>query len=170
MRNKRTPNEIIIYDNYAEIILYDHYGEERERTQIDIDDIKKIKKYKWYLGYDGYCRSGDKPIYLHRIIMNCPNNKDIDHIDGKPLNNRKYNLREATNSQNMMNRKLQSNNTSGVTGVIWDKHKEKWRAQIKINNKNICLGRFINFDEAVQVRKDAEKEYFGEFTPQRKLV
>lgn len=63
-----------------------------------------------------------------------------------------------------MNSRLQSNNTSGVTGVTWDVEKQKWAAQIGFDKKNIHLGRFDNFDEAVVARKDAEKKYFGEFS------
>lgn len=46
----------------------------------------------------------------------------IDHIDNNTLNDRKENLREVSNAENMRNRKeLQSNNKSGVVGVCWAK-------------------------------------------------
>lgn len=162
-RNIRTPNEIILYDDYAEIILYNRNNEKIATTQIDKNNINLVKNYKWYFGKEGYVRSGDKPIYLHRIILNCDEESIVDHIDGNPLNNRLNNLRVATFSQNMMNRRLQSNNSSGVTGVVWHKQKEKWQSQIKINNKNIFLGRYNNIESAIKARKDAEIKYFGEF-------
>ena len=91
---------------------------------------------------------------------------DVDHIHGEKSrnDNRKSNLRIATSSQNNMNKRLQSNNTSGVTGVDWQKKHSTWRARITINHHTINLGDFINFDDAVKVRKEAEEKYFGEYS------
>jgi HNH endonuclease len=86
----------------------------------------------------------------------------LDHKDGNTKNNKKSNLREATTSQNGMNKRFLSTNTSGVTGVCWDSYYSKWTAYVKINGKNKNLGRFTDFDKACQVRWDAEDEYFGE--------
>jgi hypothetical protein len=86
---------------------------------------------------------------------------EIDHKDGNHYNNRISNLREATHSQNHMNHKLQRNNTSGVTGV--KQRGGKWQATIKVNGKDINLGYFYDFDDAVAARHDAEDKYFGEF-------
>jgi hypothetical protein len=83
-----------------------------------------------------------------------------------PLNNRKINLRNCTIQQNNMNLSLGKNNTSGVIGVCWHSQANKWRAYIMLNRKQISLGVFDDFEEAVTVRKDAEKKYFGEFAPQ----
>ena len=62
----------------------------------------------------------------HRVIyfLNTgidPEEKQVDHIDGNRLNNKITNLRLATNAQNQHNRKKSKNNTSGVTGVFWNK-------------------------------------------------
>ena len=63
-----------------------------------------------------------------------------------------------------MNRGLSSNNTSGVTGVSWVKSRQKWRVRINVLKKEINLGLFSNFEDAVKVRKMAEEKYFGEFS------
>ncbi len=55
--------------------------------------------------------------------------------------------------------RIKTNNTSGITGVYWHKGANKWMAFIKINYKQIYLGTFTEFDEAVCARKLAEKEY-----------
>ena len=65
----------------------------------------------------------------HRIVyFLCtgidPKEKQIDHKDTNPLNNKIWNLRPATDKQNNDNRKKQGNNTSGVIGVCWDKKKQ----------------------------------------------
>ena len=56
-----------------------------------------------------------------------------------------------------------SNNTSGCTGVAWIKENNRWWAYICINNSTINLGYFIDYNEAVKVRKEAEIKYFGEY-------
>jgi hypothetical protein len=87
----------------------------------------------------------------------------IDHIDGNRANNVFSNLREATYSQNSSNRGLQSNNTSGVKGVCWDKATNKWRARVKLNNKYINLGRFSDISKAEEVVRQAREKYHGAF-------
>lgn len=80
----------------------------------------------------------------------------LDHVDGNPANNRMSNLREASQSINNKNRKLNSNSKSGVSGVAWCSISKKWRAYINVDHKQTTLGRFDSFDEAVAVRKTAE--------------
>lgn len=77
----------------------------------------------------------------------------IDHINGDKTDNRICNLRLCTNSENMLNTGLQSNNTSGVKGVSWDKHHNKWIAYAFKKRKKIHLGRFEFFEDAVNARK-----------------
>ena len=83
--------------------------------------------------------------------------------------NRKNNFRPATYQENARNRSLSKKNTSGFIGVCWDKETSKWLAYIKLDYNQIKLGRFINKEDAIRTRLRAEKEYFGEFAPQRHL-
>ena len=129
--------------------------------------------YYWNL-YTGYVESesfGNKRVKLHRFIMNCNNsNFDIDHINHKTNDNRKENLRIASFRQNSLNRTKQSVNTSGVVGVEWRKTENKWCAKIsKEKKKQRIIGRFDTKEEAIIARLKAEKEYYGEFAPQRNL-
>jgi hypothetical protein len=168
-RTRFDPNEIVLYDDYAEIILYDKIGIERDRTIIDLDDVEKCKLHKWHKkesirGKEYiFTRINRKIIRLHRYILNFWDlNLEIDHIDGNGLNNRKNNLDTCTHQQNMQNqRKLPSNNTSGYIGVIWNKKNKCWNSQIKINKKHIYLGSFYNIENAISSRKEAEIKYFG---------
>jgi hypothetical protein len=106
----------------------------------------------------------------HRIVYALTHGIDpgecvIDHIQPDiPLPNVASNIRLATNSENIRNQKKHTNNTSGVPGVTWDKYRKKWLAQIVVNYKNISLGRFNEFNDAVAARKTAEERYFGEFS------
>ena len=89
--------------------------------------------------------------------------KEMDHINRIKDDDRWENLRPATRTEQVINRGMQKNNTSGHKGVSWDKRKKKWKAQIKVDKKQIHLGLFDNLEEAVAVRKEAELKYFGEF-------
>lgn len=129
-------------------------------------DWELTKEYCWALHHTGYPYTSIKSNYItfHDYILNNTDDAlQIDHIDINPLNNCRCNLRLATRSQNMMNRNIFNNNTSGCTGVHYDSKREKWIARIGIDNKRINLGAFDNIEDAIVIRKDAEIKYFGEF-------
>jgi len=162
-RNIRTKNEIIQYEDHAEIILYNRKNEEMTRALIDSEDIEKIKNYKWRLSH-GYVSNRIAGISLQNLIMNfIPNKKEIiDHINRNRLDCRKLNLRITTYFVNGFNKGKQSNNTSGYPGIIWNKQYNKWMAAIKINKKSKFLGNYINIEDAIKARQEAELLYFGE--------
>ena len=81
--------------------------------------------------------------------------KQMDHLDHNRINNVISNLRCASNQENLKNQTKRRNNTSGVTGVSWFKPTEKWRAQVTVNGKNKHLGCFIDKEEAIRVRNEA---------------
>jgi hypothetical protein len=83
----------------------------------------------------------------------------VDHKDGNGLNNRIQNLSEVTNKQNAMNQKLNAKNSSGVTGVRWHKLAKKWTSRVVQDGREIYLGLFESFEDAVRARKDAESKY-----------
>lgn len=56
--------------------------------------------------------------------------------------------------------KPQSNNTSGIKGVWFDKSRGLWAAEIKIRGKRYRLGRFAKLEDAAAARKQAEEKYF----------
>lgn len=162
-RTRRSLNEILVYETYAEIILYDKYQNEKARAVIDVDDIERVKNYKWSL--DRYVKCSSKSILLHRFITKCDDpNVVIDHINVNPLDNRKSNLRFCDTSKNAMNQGISSRNKSGHKGVFLDKHRNKWRATISINKKPIMIGRFDTLEEALEARKLAEEKYYQEFS------
>lgn len=87
----------------------------------------------------------------------------IDHIDQDKLNNRLDNLREATETKNKYNTKIQSNNTSGFRGVSFDTHSGKYKASIRINRVLKNLGRYNTAEEAAVAYNTAAKEIQQEF-------
>ena len=145
------------------------YTSKGKEFYFDLEDYDLIKDYYWRIDSLGYVVSNDgkKIIKMHRFIMGFPEKKyDVDHKHGKETrnDNRKNNLRIATRSQNLANKDLISNNTTGITGVSWNKQRNTWRANIGVNKKRINLGTFENFEDAVKARKEAEEKYFGEFS------
>lgn len=145
-------------------------------AMVDADDFDRVNSILWCAHYcestnscyainRKYCeiKGARKIIRMHRFVMNCPDDKFIDHIKHNTLDNRKSQLRVVTKSQNAMN--IRSNNkSSGHTGVSWNKRENKWRSYIKINGYQKHLGYFIDKDDAIKARKDAEEKYFGEFS------
>lgn len=141
----------------------------------DLEDYDKIKDYCWCEYMDkstGYCsvrakdHNTNKIIKIHYLLFE----KYCDHEDRNPFNNRKYNLRHATSSENSQNRGLQSNNRSGYTGVYLEPRTGNWYVQIKINGKQVHIGTFYSKEDAIAARLKAEMQYFNnEFAPQRHL-
>ena len=86
-----------------------------------------------------------------------------DHKDRNGLNNTRENLRYATEAQNLQNRGMPKNNTSGYKGVMWCENKNKWRVQIKANNKRISLGYYSCIIKAAKAYNKAAIKYHGEF-------
>lgn len=83
----------------------------------------------------------------------------IDHINRVKTDNRLSNLREASRQCNARNMGLQSNNTSGVKGVVWDISRKRWSARIKVSGATSNLGRYKDKSDAVMARWKAEKEH-----------
>lgn len=89
--------------------------------------------------------------------------KDIDHKNRIRSDNRWSNLREATSTQNSANVSVKTTNTTGFIGVVWDKARNKWRAQIRIDGRKTNLGRFDQIEDAIKRHDIAAIEAFGEF-------
>lgn len=100
---------------------------------------------------------------MHREIMKTPKGMHTDHKDGNGLNNQRNNLRICTASQNIMNSKISSNNSSGYKGVYWQKNLKKWMVAIKINRQSIYLGYFTDKKEAAKKYDQKAIELFREF-------
>lgn len=88
-----------------------------------------------------------------------PNGMWIDHINGNKSDNRLFNLRVVTPSQNGHHRtKLNKNNKSGAAGVRFDPSRGKFFAYINVNRKMIALGRFKTHEEAAEAREAARQK------------
>jgi predicted O-linked N-acetylglucosamine transferase (SPINDLY family) len=134
---------------------------------IDNEDFHYLNQFKWHCSYFGYaCRKicySKKMIWMHREIMKVKSDEYIDHIDCNKLNNCKSNLRIATYSQNHMNSRKRKNTISIYKGVTFDKKRNKWVAQIKLNYKHYTIGYFENEGKAAKAYNVRAYEMFGEY-------
>ena len=143
-----------------------------KKAIVDDEDFEYLNKWKWH--FDGhYARRRDykpnKLIRMHTQIIKIPLGKETDHKNGNKLDNRKENLRIASRSENLMNKSMQKNNTSGFRGVYWSKIVSKWMAYIKKNGKRYHLGYYINIYDAAKAYNLAADKMFGEFARFNKI-
>ena len=135
---------------------------------IDSDNLYKIKDVNFYLGGrssigKSYYVIDNKGKSLHDYLFEHRQGYEIDHISLNTFDNRRCNIRYCTHQQNQMNRSLQKNNTSGVCGVSFYKPRKKYRARIKIYQKDIHLGYYDIFDDAVKARNMGMLCMFGAY-------
>ena len=90
-----------------------------------------------------------------------PAEKEVDHKNGNPLDNRFDNLRLATHANNGKNRKIRKGNSSGFKGVT--SNGNNWEAGIRVNYDYIYLGTYNSKFYAALVYARAAKKYFGEW-------
>lgn len=124
--------------------------------------------YCWCLNGYGYASAyiydkRKRMVFHNYAFPDCPPGKCVDHKNGNRIDNRRENIRFVTIQQNNQNKGTRNKSKSGCNGVVWDKRRRKWRAQIGVHKKNIYLGRFENIDDAIAARKAAEIKYFGEY-------
>ncbi len=95
---------------------------------------------------------------VHRLVAiafipNPEGKPCVDHINNCKTDNNVSNLRWATITENRMNSSQRSNNKSGVKGVHYNKHKQKWIAEIRINGKKTHIGVFDTIKDATDARR-----------------
>ncbi|MCK4758405.1 MAG: HNH endonuclease [Candidatus Aminicenantes bacterium] len=104
-----------------------------------------------------------KPYLAHRLAWLYMTGEwpveDTDHIDHVRDNNRWNNLREVSRSENLKNQSMRKSNSSGITGVSWNKLRDKWKVQINLDGVRKTLLQSKDFFEACCVRKSAENRY-----------
>ena len=139
---------------------------------IDAADANLIGQNNWCARIDGlsvYAVRGVKrggkcsDIRMHRVLSEAGDEQYVDHINCNGLDNRRANLRIATNAQNNRNARLRRDNTTGFKGVTLDRHSSKWRARIKYDGRQLDLGLFDSPEDAHHAYCEAALTFFGDF-------
>lgn len=150
---------------------------------VDASDFDAISQNKWFWSkYKGEVEIGYAArsvrrlglgkgvnqydtILMHRVIMSAPKGIQVDHKNMIRWDNRKSNLRLATFSENVRHRGVQRNNSTGFTGVYFNrKHPLRpFSASIVIDGKLHRLGHFETITEAAEARRIATFRLHGEF-------
>lgn len=91
---------------------------------------------------------------------NAPLNQTLDRVevngDYAPTN-----CRWTHACVQSFNRRKMSTNTSGRTGVSWDRKRLMWVVRISYKTESLYLGSYLDFNEAVSIREAAELKYYG---------
>lgn len=141
---------------------------------VDDDDYEWLIQWTWYARKSSQRHPGrerwyagrsfkSRIIHMHRVILDAPKGLLVDHINGNGLDNQKSNLRLATNSQNICNSRLRSDNTSGYRGVSWNSSHGKWVATAVINGKQRQLGSSDDPVECAKLYDETAYNEYGEF-------
>lgn len=145
------------YDPLTGVFKWRQSGRGRRKVQVGCLDKTRNRVSIYVLGASYYAHQlawlyvyGKFPI------------QELDHINGNGADNSISNLRLATHSQNMQNKKRPITNTSGFKGVIKD-NRGRWRATIKDGPTNRHLGVFPTPELAHEAYKLAAQQAFGQF-------
>lgn len=140
---------------------------------VDDEDYDRVNQFKWSAHVQSHTvyavRSlprinGKQPFErMHRFILDAPDGMEVDHKNGNGWDNTRANLRLATRAENRRNKRRSRNNTSAFIGVYWDKDRNKWRAKVNVNRKQMYAGLFDSPEEAARARDKLALELHGEF-------
>lgn len=100
---------------------------------------------------------------MHRIIFRAASEIDIDHVNRDGLDNRRLNLRPATQAENTHNRAGFRGSSSRYKGVHLASPGGKWRAAITYAGRTLHLGRLLIETEAAKAYDAAARRLYGEF-------
>lgn len=137
-------------------------------TIVDDGDYEWLNQWKWLFtnrcaARATYITGNGKQtwVHMHRLIMNCPEGMEVDHINRNPLDNRRKNLRIATHQQNSFNHP--GFGIRGITKVTNRPLKKPYCVRLMINGKNLYLGYYATIKEAREVWKKEARRHYGQF-------
>lgn len=143
------------------------------KAVVDECDFPLVQGYRWLAlrtkrskttyAVSYLCQGGTiRPTYMHRLVMDAPAGKQVDHRDGNGLNNSRSNLRLCEQWQNSANKAV-AVGANGYRGIYKNKDCRKYYAAIWINGKRKYLGSSYDPMAAARLYDTAARERYGEF-------
>jgi HNH endonuclease len=179
---KRHAVEQPLHENYRLIPLT-----QGQNAIVDLADYDWLSDVTWYAQYSPHTKTfyanrrelgiDGKIISMARIIVGLPrwttsdDTREVDHINGNTLDNRRANLRISTPAENLRNKKRFRENQCGYKGVTAVRHKRAngewhcsgWRVQVCIDGQQIRFGRFPTAEEAAREYDRIARLAYGPF-------
>lgn len=160
-------NTVTIFDDKNNECLIDEgdYSVLKRWYWRKIDKRGNKEKGYWVTNVKDTDKYDKSVLMLHQVVAEIKFGKYDskkyvpDHLSRDTNDNRKCNILLKSNMDNSKNRGISKSNSSGKTGVSFNNQKNMWVAYITVNYKTIHLGAFIDFNKAVEARRNAEKEY-----------
>lgn len=130
---------------------------------VDDEDYAGIVVFKWrhnkYAQRTTQCNYERRTIYMqHQVLKIQPKqlgDKEVDHINRNPLDNRKENLRIITHAENMRN----CLRSMYKLGVCFEARRNKWRAYLdRKGYARKFIGYFSTMEEALAAVVKAEND------------
>lgn len=140
---------------------------------VDDEDYAELASRSWFVDGNGYAKRTQRvgprregrqitiPMHRHIVGLDGNDRRQVDHINGNPLDNRRANLRICSKDENSRNRRVHSNNRLGIKGV--SRHGLKFRSEIQINKRRIYLGLHDTAELANEFYSLAAEMLHGEF-------
>lgn len=130
---------------------------------VDDEFYEELIRHKWHaqITFGIEYAVSKNGLLMHRLIMSAPTGIMVDHINGIGTDNRKQNLRLATNSQNQANSNLKKKSISGYRGVHWYGSKNKWA--VRIGKRGDFFGFFSDKVEAAKRYNIEAVKKYGDF-------
>lgn len=159
-----------------EIPLKGLRGEVRAVAKVDAADAH-LASFNWHLTSRGYAARTDRTsgpkrtIWMHRVVARVGDRRvQVDHINRDKLDNRRANLRIATNAENGQNRDAYEGGTSRFRGVSWKPSKNRWVAHAWIDGRTVHVGYFTDEVEAARAVDRYRLEHMPFARPDQALV
>jgi hypothetical protein len=150
-----------------------------KRAIVNDEDFERLSGFKWNAHWTGahwvvrrysHMKRNQKGTWISQYvpitheILGKKDGMIVDHRNGNPLDNRRENLRFATVSQNLCNRKVQRNNkTTGVKGVWVNPRDGRFYTCVTLNGKRRWLGSFCTLSDATHAYNEAAEKLHGDF-------